>query len=313
MRIVVMAYHNIGYTCLEYLIRQGEEIVAVVTHADDPGEKVWFKSVRELAFAHFLPIYQPKKVNHPGFIEVMRRLCPDLIFSFYFRQILSPELLKLPPLGGINLHGSLLPAYRGRCPINWVLINGEEVAGVTLHYMEEKADSGDIISQREVPILWRDNALTLHGKMEEAARLLLQETFPLIKNGTAPRIPQDPSRASYYGGRKPEDGLIDWAQPAFVIYNLVRAVTDPYPGAFTHWNGKPLFIWESDLEPDSEPRRAGSPGQVTRILPGRGFSVTTGKGELLVIKASWGKGRPMRADLVAKRVGINQGSTFFHS
>ena len=136
-----------------------------------------------------------------------------MIFSFYYRHMIPEEILRIPPQGAYNLHGSLLPAYRGRCPVNWVLVNGETQTGVTLHHMVKKADAGDIVGQRVVPIAPEDTAFTLYGKLCDAAGILLDELLPLMKIGQAPRIPQDISRGSYFGGRRPEDGRIDWSWP----------------------------------------------------------------------------------------------------
>jgi methionyl-tRNA formyltransferase len=214
LRIIFMGYHNVGYACLEVLARQcrrlGDEIVAVVTPADDPGENLWFASVRQLAFNHYLPVYQPANPNDPAFVAAMAALKPDLLFSCYYRHLLQGPLLALPRRGALNLHGSLLPRYRGRCPVNWVLVHGETETGVTLHYMEEKADRGDLVGQQRVPITPEDTALTLFAKMTAAAGELMRETYPLLRSGQAPRQPQDHRLASYFGGRCPADGQIDW-------------------------------------------------------------------------------------------------------
>ncbi|MBW1992684.1 MAG: formyltransferase, partial [Deltaproteobacteria bacterium] len=235
MRLIFLGYHNIGYVCLKALIEMcgelGDDIAAVVTHPDNPGENLWFASVRDLAVRHYLPLYMPEDPNDPAFVAAMERLSPDFLFSCYYRHLLKQPLLDLPRLGALNLHGSLLPRYRGRVPVNWVLIHGETETGVTLHYMEEKPDRGDMVAQKRVPITEEDTALTLFARMTVAAEELLREVYPLLRIGKAPRIPQDHSQATYFGGRRPEDGRIDWQRSAREIYNLVRAVTHPYPGA----------------------------------------------------------------------------------
>ncbi len=298
MRLIFLGYHNIGYACLEELIdlcsHFGDEIVAVVTPADDPRENHWFASVRNLAFENYLPVYQPRDPNAPEFVEVMRNLTPDFLFSCYYRQMLKKPLLDLPTRGALNLHGSLLPRYRGRCPVNWVLINDEKETGITLHYMEEKPDKGDIVGQERVAITAEDTALTLFARMTVAAGTLLREAYPLLRAGTAPRVPQDQSRASYFGGRGPADGRISWDKDALAVYNLVRAVTHPYPGAFTHLRGKKLFIWAGKplADPATEPPGASrEPGLVTAHLPGEGLLVTTGQGHFLITQAQW-EGEP---------------------
>src|SRR5215470_9610068 len=243
MRSVVLAYHEIGYACLEELLRLGEEVPLVVTHCDPPGEEIWWRSVRELAHRRRLPVICPLDVNTPEVIEQIRALEPDVLFSFMFRQLLRPALLQIPRLGALNLHPSALPKYRGRAPINWVLVNGETETGVSLHYMVERPDRGDIVAQRRFPVEDTDTALTLHKRATDEARHLFSEVYPLLREGRAPRIPQDPSQASYFGGRTPEDGKIEWRWPARRIYDLVRAVTHPYPGAFTVHAGRRLFVW----------------------------------------------------------------------
>ncbi len=296
MRLIFMGYHNIGHACLEALIEMcrgfGDEIAAVVTQADDPDENIWFASVRELAFAHYLPLYQPRDPNEPDFVGAMAKLAPDFLFSCYYRHMLKGPLLKLPRLGALNLHGSLLPRYRGRCPVNWVLIHGETETGVTLHYMEEKADRGDMVAQRRVPIALADTALTLFARMTVAAGELLRETYPLLRAGQAPRLPQDQAQASYFGGRRPADGLIDWQKSAWEVYNLVRAVTHPYPGAFTFFKGRKLFIWVGQpMKASSSSHGAYPPGRIIGALPGEGLLVATSEGHFLIQRAQW-EGEP---------------------
>ncbi len=295
MRLIFMGYHNIGRACLQVLLEQcrqfGDEIVAVVTHADDPTEEIWFASVRDLAFEHYLPVYQPNDPNDPEFVEVMRRLEADFLFSCYYRHMLQKPLLGLPRLGALNLHGSLLPRYRGRCPVNWVLIHGETETGVTLHYMEEKPDKGDIVGQKRVAINPEDTALTLFARMTVAAEILMRETYPQLRAGTAPRLPQDQSQASYFGGRKPSDGLISWDKEALEVYNLVRAVTHPYPGAFTFFQGRKLFIWGGRPLAAAPAAAPQPPGLVTAHLPGEGLLVATGRGNFLITRAQW-EGEP---------------------
>ncbi len=278
-RLIVFAYHDIGCACLEELIRTGDPIAAVITHRDDPGEEVWFRSVAELGRRHNLPVFTPESINTPEWIARLREMRPDFLFSFYYRHLLSREVLALPSRGALNLHGSLLPRYRGRCPINWVLVHGETETGVTLHYMEEKPDRGDIVAQRRVPISETDTALDLARKLTPAAAALLRDTYPLLRAGTAPRRAQDQAEATYFGGRRPEDGRIDWSWSARRIYNLVRAVTHPYPGAFTCWDGKRLYVWEARPVSATLP---AAPGTVT-ASDGRALAAT-GEGALEILR-----------------------------
>jgi methionyl-tRNA formyltransferase len=244
MKAVVFAYHNMGIVGLEGLVRGKFDIQAIFSHIDDPEENIWFGSVAEWGKKIRIPVYCPENVNTPEWIEMIRGLSPEVIFSFYYRALLGRDILMVPSAGSFNLHGSMLPAYRGRCPVNWVLVNGERRTGVTLHHIIDAPDAGDIVGQKEVVIEFEDTAYTLYQKLCAKAKELLDEVLPLIKQGSAPRVAQDPRRGSYYGGRRPEDGRIDWSWPVRRIYNLVRAVAEPYPGAFTHFSGgEKLFVW----------------------------------------------------------------------
>jgi methionyl-tRNA formyltransferase len=306
MRLVVMAYQDIGYVCLDELLALGADVRLVVSHRDQPGEAIWFRSVAERARQAGVPVIVPESVNAPAAVAEITRVDPEMIFSFYFREIVGPEVLALAPRGALNLHGSLLPRYRGRCPVNWVLVNGERETGVTLHYMEAKPDRGDIVAQRAVPIADDDTALTLNRKLGEAARALLREAFPLLVAGTAPRRPQDHARATYFGGRRPEDGRIAWDRPARRIYDLIRAVTAPYPGAFTTWRGERLLVWWA--RPLAAGGWATAPGTVLEVQPGEGIVVATGAGALVLERVQLGDGPEERADELAARAGLVPGA-----
>jgi len=283
MRILIFGYHNIGYFCLKELLNvESIDIVGIVTHVDNPDENIWFNSVCEIGFENNIQVYQPEDVNDPSFVGIIRDLQPDIIFSFYFRQILSAEILKIPTKGCMNLHGSYLPKYRGRCPINWVLVNGENETGVSLHYMEEKPDVGDIIAQRKVKIDEDDTTFTLFGKMVSSSVILIRETYPLIESGNIDRIPQIHKDASFYGGRKPDDGIIDWNKSATEIYNLIRAVTHPYPGAFTFFNGKKVYVWLAKVQSSSLNSIKCVPG-FFKSVSDEGIIISTREDDLLII------------------------------
>jgi len=244
MKTVVFAYHNMGIAGLDALARHGYDIAAVFTHEDDPDENCWFGSVKNWAEQKNITVYTTEEVNSPQWIAKIAAVNPDIIFSFYYRKMISREILDLPKIGAFNLHGSFLPAYRGRCPVNWVIINGEAQSGVTLHYMIDKPDAGDIVGQKAVEIELSDTAKTLYDKLCGAAKELLDELLPLIKSNKIPRRKQNLAEGSYYGGRRPEDGRIDWNKSADEIYNLIRAVTEPYPGAFAFLdNDEKIIIW----------------------------------------------------------------------
>ena len=304
MRSVVFAYQDVGYVCLEALLDMGAEVSAVFTHDDAPGEEIWFRSVRALAERHGLPVFTPSKLDQGEWIERLQQWAPDFLFSFYYRNLLPAAVLDTASRAALNLHGSLLPRYRGRCPVNWVLIHGESETGVTLHHMVEKADRGDIVAQRRVAIADDDTARTLYGKLTSAAAELVRDSYPRLCAGTAARVPQDQAAASYFGGRKPEDGRIDWKGEARSVYNLVRAVTHPYPGAFTTWQGRPLLVWEARVV-ESE-SIAPPPGTI--VAAPDAIDVQTGRGRLRLIRVQLEGEAELPAAEWARKHGINSGA-----
>ncbi len=307
MKTVVLAYHNIGYIGIEMLLKHNFRIEAVFTHKDSPNENIWFRSVAELCAIKNIPVFAPEDINHPIWEEKIRSLAPDLIFSFYYRNMVKENILAIPEKGCLNLHGSLLPKYRGRCPVNWVLVNGEKETGVTLHYMTPRPDDGDIVSQKSVPIHYDDTALTLFGKIEKAAELLLDEALPLIKSGKAKRTPQDHSKATYFGGRKPEDGLIDWKKDAEAIRNLIRAVTHPYPGAFTFIGDRKLIIWEAKTVPYKALKKNVPSGTVIESSP---LTISCGKNALQIIRGQIEGEIAMGGNQLTEALGIVKGMRF---
>lgn len=244
-KAVVFAYHNVGYRCLSVLLAHGVDVALVVTHRDNPKETIWFDSVQKLAELHGIPVITPDNPNTPEIVEQIRALQPDFFFSFYYREMLKRDLLEIPKQGALNMHGSLLPKYRGRVPVNWAIIRGEMETGATLHYMTEKPDNGDIVAQQAVPILPNDTAHEVFQKVTVAAEIALNNVLPALLAGTARAEKQDLSKGAYFGGRKAEDGVIDWSQSALEIHNLVRAVAPPYPGAMTTLMGKPVRILQT--------------------------------------------------------------------
>ncbi|MCW7760933.1 bifunctional UDP-4-amino-4-deoxy-L-arabinose formyltransferase/UDP-glucuronic acid oxidase ArnA [Photorhabdus luminescens] len=277
MKAIVFAYHDIGCIGINALTKAGFDIQAVFTHTDDPNENHFFSSVARLSADLALSVFAPENVNHPLWIERIRELKPDVIFSFYYRDMLSEDILSLASTGAFNLHGSLLPKYRGRAPINWAILNGEVETGVTLHKMVLKPDAGDIIAQHKVAIAETDTALTLHGKMRETAEKLLDQILPQIKAGTYPAIPQDENQATYFGRRTAADGEIDWRKSATEINNLVRAVTEPYPGAFTFLGERKITIWSASPLNETHDKQ---PGTVLSVDP---LIIACGKGALEII------------------------------
>lgn len=276
MRAVVFAYQEIGYVCLEELINFGADVACLFTHLDDPGEEIWYKRPVTIAEKHNIPVYTPENLKDPQWTALIADAQPDIIFSFYYRKMIPREILDIPRIGAFNLHGSLLPKFRGRCPVNWVLIAGEKETGLTLHYMLEKPDAGDMVAQKKVNIDFEDNVYTVYMKMAEAARELMKEVLPQLNEGTFTGRPQT-GASSYFGGRRPEDGIVMWEKDALSIYNLTRAVTHPYPGAFTYLAGKKFYIWKAF--PEDVPCNE-LPGKIISRAP---FMVSAGKGGLRLL------------------------------
>ncbi len=284
MSVILCGYHNMGCIALRILTKLGITVPAVFTHLDDPEENRWFNSLGELAKEIGIPVYYPEDINSGPWPDMIRDLRADLLLSCYFRQMIKEDILSSARIAAVNLHGSLLPKYRGRCPVNWQILNGETRGGVTLHHMVKQADAGDIVAQYAVDIDERDTALSLFKKLEYATAQVLEQYIPRLLDGTAPRIPQDHSKATYFGGRRPEDGRIDWSVGANTIYNLIRAVTWPYPGAYSFLRGRRLMIWEAEpVESEGDSDKA--PGTV--ISRGSDRLVQTGKGVLRLLKVSW--------------------------
>ncbi|MFH2001307.1 MAG: formyltransferase [Planctomycetota bacterium] len=285
-RIVVFAYHSVGCAGLKALIASGDEIVRVITHKDKPNENLWFDSVADLARERSLPMDYAEDLSCEALKSTVRELNPDIVYSFYYRDILPDEVLRVPSLGAFNLHGSLLPRYRGRCPVNWVIVNKEKMTGVTLHWMVKKPDAGDMVAQEVVAIDPRETAHSLFLKMIPRVRALVEKFHPLIREGRAPRLPQDHAKATVYPGRKPKDGEIDWTQDAVTLDALVRAVTKPYPGAFFFMNNKKVFVWETEPETSTESQGAGV------ILSVDPLRIKAGRGALRIVEAEFEGGLP---------------------
>lgn len=285
---VVFAYHTVGVRCLQVLLDQGVKVALVVTHEDDPGEQIWFDSVAGLAKAHGIPSVTPDDPNTPEFMAHIRGLNPDFLFSFYYRRMLSPELLATATRGAFNMHGSLLPKYRGRVPINWAIIKGETETGVTLHEMVAKPDAGRIVDQQAVAIGPNDLAIEVFHKVTDAAADVLARSLPGLVAGTAVLKAQDLSLGSYFSGRKPEDGRIDWSQHARAIHDLVRAVAPPYPGAFTAAGGTRLRILRTRIEPG----RAVRPGGPGLYCDGGAYYADCADGKVLRLLESEGAPAP---------------------
>lgn len=229
---VVCAYSSVGTAALEGLLEAGVEVKALYTYSQGPDEQ-WFTPPAAVARAQGIPVHLAPAFNADEVYAAIRALNPDFIFSFYFREMIQARFLEIPRLGAYNLHGSLLPKYRGRAPLNWVLVKGETETGVSLHAMTPKPDDGHIVAQTRLPIAWDETALSLTHKAAEASRALVRAAVPGLAAGSAPRIDQKTlGPSTYFGGRKPADSRLDFTMTVQEAFNQIRAVADPWPNAF---------------------------------------------------------------------------------
>ncbi len=302
---IVTAYHNFGCVGLEELVRAGVDVKAVFTYPDNEGETIWFRSVAQTAADLNIPVFAPDDINHPLWVQPIREMQPDYLFSFYYRDLIGEEILAIPKEASFNLHTSLLPKLRGRAPINWALVNGEKRTGVTLHHMTPRADDGDIVCQSAIDISDDDTAKSLHKRLEAVARQMLAEKLPDILAGNLAGSPQDDRAATYFGRRTAADGEISWKSTATDIGNLVRAVSSPYPGAFTHRGNSKVTIWSARVV---ESGVAGEePGTVLGISPLR---IACGKGALEVLAGQLDGGVFLSGEMLAVEMDLCVGARF---
>lgn len=305
MKTVVFAYHDMGCVGINALLSAGYEITAIFTHNDVATENHFFGSVARLAAEHGIPVYAPDEANHPIWLNRIRTMAPEMIFSFYYRHLLSDEILQCAQKGAFNLHGSLLPKYRGRAPLNWALVNGETETGVTLHRMVKRADAGNILAQQKVAIEDQDNALTLHRKLTQAAEQLLGDVLPRLREGEVSEWPQDESQATRVDRRTAEDGRIDWNQSAQTIHNLIRAVTDPWPGAFAFAGSVKFIVWKSRVLPQQHQAKPGT------VLSKQPFLIACGEGALEIQTGQSEHGVYMNGSQLAQSLGIVPGALLY--
>lgn len=305
MKTVVFAYAEMGCAGISALLNAGYEISAIFTHSDTGTESHFFDSVARLAAEQGIPVYAPEDVNHPLWVDRIKTMAPDYIFSFYYRALLNDSILSSARLGAFNLHGSLLPKYRGRAPLNWVLVNGETETGVTLHRMVKRADAGDIVAQQRVAIDEQDNALTLHRKLVACATQVLEGALPAVQRGDIVTTPQNECEATVVGRRTPEDGRIKWEQPAHTVNNLVRAVTYPWPGAFAFAGTVKFVVWKSRVHRIDHHAK---PGTVLSVEP---FLIACGEGALEVVTGQSDNGVFMNGSQLAQNLGMVKGALLY--
>lgn len=299
---VVFAYHNVGVRCLLTLLARGVDVPLVVTHRDALGEAIWFESVARTASERAIEVVHAEDLVGAALEGLVARAAPDFIFSFYYRHMLPAAVLQLARRGAYNMHGSLLPKYRGRVPVNWAIIHGETETGATLHAMAAKPDAGAIVAQTAVPILPDDTALDVFTKVTVAAEQTLWRALPPLLDGTAVTTPNDLARGSYFGGRKPEDGRIDWHRTAVQVHDLVRAVAPPYPGATTTIDGMPTTIERTRrLAHAIAPTQSLLPASLL-VANGRVIAVC-GDGKGLEVVAASVDGTSYRGPALAARIG----------
>jgi methionyl-tRNA formyltransferase len=297
-RAIVFAYHDVGVRCLKVLLSAGVEVPLVVTTQDDPNETRWFASVSATAQEYGLPIVTAAEANTAELERTVAELRPDFLFSFYFRSLIGAPLLNAARLGALNIHGSLLPRYRGRAPVNWAILHGERETGATLHYMTARADAGDIVDQQAVPILEDDEAREVFNKVTVAAEIVLARSLPGLIAGTAPRVAQRLEDGKYFGRRRPEDGKIDWTRSAREIHDLVRAVAPPFPGAFAQVDGQRWMIHKTRVEP-----RTIDPSERARLFGADGSCyVACRDGGVLQILAAMNGASPVDLPALARQV-----------
>lgn len=307
MRIVFMGTPEFAVPCLEALIEQKHDIVAVVTQPDrakDRGKKMAPPAVKIRAEEAGIPVYQPERIKSGEFVETLRALKPDAMVVVAFGQLLSQEILDIPPYGCINVHASLLPQYRGAAPINWCIINGEQKTGVTTMYMDKGLDTGDMIIKKELEISENETAGELHDRLMLLGASVLSETMELIQKGNAPRIPQDSNKATYAPIMDKRLGSIDWAKPAQDIRNLIRG-TYPWPGAYSIYNGKVFKIFAAEMVDNDTPNV--NPGCISRVDK-NSITAACGKGSLRISELQFQNEKRMAVEAYLRGHEILEGT-----
>ncbi|HYF95708.1 MAG TPA: methionyl-tRNA formyltransferase [Symbiobacteriaceae bacterium] len=310
MKVLFMGTPDFAADSLRALLAAGHSVVGVVTQPDKPvgrGGKVRFPPVKDVALANGLPVFQPKRVRRPEVIERLRELGSDVTVVVAFGQILSKEALEISPLGSMNVHGSLLPRWRGAAPIHRAIMAGDEETGVTTMWMDEGMDTGDMCLMARTPILPEDTVGTLHDRLAVMGAKLLVETLRQVEAGTAPRIRQPEEGVTYAAKLERQDEIINWDRPAEDLVNQIRGL-NPWPGAYTAGPKGTVKIWRASLYHDRRGR--GTPGQVLEIIKKQGFVVATGEGFLLVEEVQPpGKSR-MEAHAFVNGGGVQVGTRF---
>lgn len=298
---ILFGYHDMGCAGLQSLLEAEYNVVAVFTHRNSDSEEIFFDSVAGQAEKLSIPVFFPDNVNESQCVELIKQLKPDYLFTLSYRQELTEEITQAATFGAHNIHASLLPAYRGRSHLNWVIINGEKHTGVTLHRVTRQKDAGPILAQAKVTIEKHDNALSLHKKLVQMTRARLPEWLRGLQQGTLIERIQDERLASCPGARQPDDGLINWKKSAIEIHNLIRGITYPWPGAYTMAGKKKLIIWESCIK---ESFSESQPGTIISLDP---LLIACGVGVLEVKRGMCGEVRDSEAGAIVRELKAHCG------
>ncbi len=280
MKIIFMGTPDFSVGTLEALVEAGHEVVLAVTQPDKPkgrGKEMQFTPVKECAIKHQIPVYQPRRIREAECVEELRKYNADIMVVVAFGQILPKEILEMTPYGCVNVHASLLPKYRGAAPIQWAILDGEEVTGVTTMQMNEGLDTGDMLLKIELPIESKETGGSLHDKLASAGATLCVETLKRLEEGSITPIPQGDSPTSYAKMLDKRLGNIDWKKDAVQIERLIRGLS-PWPSAYTNWNGKVMKIWDAKV---LEENTSFAPGTIARVEKDA-FYVQTGTGVLQI-------------------------------
>jgi methionyl-tRNA formyltransferase len=291
VRVVFLGSQEIGARCLDVVLRGGHDVVGVGTF-EPGGHERWRDDVARIVAARELPRIRGRRFRTPEAVDELRSLSPDILFAVGWRWILPEEVLSIPARGCLGIHGSLLPRLRGFAPVNWALIRDERETGPTLFYFDRGTDTGDIVGQRPFPITDDDDAGTVRARLADAAVEVLAEHLPGLAAGTAPRRRQPESGATYGERRTPEDGAVDWAKAPREVFNWVRGLTRPYPGAFASIGGRRVQVWKVRPVSGAGP----GPGRVDAVETAR-VLVGAGSGAVEVLDASFAEGAASEAGL----------------
>ncbi|MCI5516940.1 methionyl-tRNA formyltransferase [Lachnospiraceae bacterium SGI.085] len=309
MRVIFMGTPDFSVGTLEEIIKAGHEVALVVTQPDKPkgrGKALQCSPVKECAVEHGIPVFQPKKIREPENVEYLRQFAPEMIIVVAFGQILSKEILDMPKYGCVNVHASLLPKYRGAAPIQWAVINGDEITGVTTMRMDTGIDTGDMIAKKEVRLAKDETGGSLFDKLADVGAKLCVETMQLIEDGNATYTPQNSEVATHTSMISKELGNIDWQRPAVEIERLIRGL-NPWPSAYTKLDDKTFKIWQADVVSDTTDYEPGCICKVTKDE----MLVQTGKGVLSLKEVQLEGKKRMSVDAFLRGYQVEEGS-FFH-